>query len=265
MPISLTVKSIYCLAERDTSTDSMNLKAVTWYTTMKIYLILLVFVSSQVHTSPVPGKQNSDKPNVLFDQRQEGEVNIRADLKNFVIMIIPKSPEIADSPSSGSLLDLLSKKHNNVKRIKNNQKLMNRAETMHFIESKSAPYHVDITKSSDHLMNDEILATQSPPISLPLKSTEEKSKSETVKLLRQLRSAKFAKAFVLTVPEEEFVLTKMEDKKKVVKKDNVKKNKEATNSEEEMVLIGATEQCGPEMRRDSEGICRMTVLSEHGV
>lgn len=232
-------------------------------------LTLLFALLTQVVPSPVPDKHHSksaEKERIFYDQRQEGELNVRADLKNFVILIIPKTSEVSEDGEG--LLDLLTRSHSKhhhgkfgVKKIhpaKRNKE--SGAETMHFIESKTAPYHVDITKSSSHLLNDEILATQSPPVNpISLKTIEEsKDRSEKsatpAALLRQLRSTRFSKAFVLTVPDEEFVLTKMEDDKKVVKKDGFKKPSE---KKDEMVLLGAAEQCGPDMSRDTEGICRL--------
>lgn len=236
-----------------------------------IYSILTLFVIvTQVVSSPVPySKQSkSDKEKVLYDQRQEGEWNIRADLKNFVILIIPKTSEQQEPSPSSSLFDLFRRSHlkHHGKHAKHAQKASVEtnevgAETMHFIESKSAPYHVDITKSKSHLMHDEILSTQTPPVAIAVKTTDEKTKNEPADsadaaLLRQLRSTRFSKAFVLTVPDEEFVLTKMEDEKKVVKKDGLKK-KFNKNAKEEMTLLGAVEQCGPDMIRDSEGVCRL--------
>jgi len=236
-------------------------------------LTLLFALFTQVVPSPVPDKHHSksaEKERIFYDQRQEGEWNVRADLKNFVILIIPKTSEASEGGEG--LLDLLTRSHSKhhhgkfgVKKLhpaKSNKE--SGAETMHFIESKTAPYHVDITKSSSHLMNDEILATQSPPVSpVNLKSIEDSNQlkkdsaeksTAPAALLRQLRSTRFSKAFVLTVPDEEFVLTKMEDNKKVVKKDGFKKTGE---KKDEMVLLGAAEQCGPDMSRDIEGICRL--------
>ncbi|XP_058819467.1 uncharacterized protein LOC131682187 [Topomyia yanbarensis] len=65
------------------------------------------------HTSLAPSEQTpaqaaitTTKPRktITFDQRQEGKFNIRADLENFVIVVVPSSP------SAGiSLLDLLNR------------------------------------------------------------------------------------------------------------------------------------------------------------
>ncbi|CAG9760632.1 unnamed protein product [Ceutorhynchus assimilis] len=217
---------------------------------MNILSFILVVLLSQVLSNPIPKESKNSKDKVLYDQRQEGEWNIRADLNNLVILVVPKTSELQET-AGPTLLDFLIRSHSKhqSKHVKNAAK--SNDEAINFLESKTAPYHVDITKSSSHLMNDEILATQTPLLALK-KNNEEKSDKETPSL-RKLRSTK---AFVLTVPEEDFVLTKMEDDKKVVKKDGIKK-KLNNIKEGELMLIGATEQCGPDMFRDSKGVCQL--------
>lgn len=232
----------------------------------------------QVFSTPVPKHGKSEREKVLYDQRQEGDVNVRADLKNFVFLIIPtRSHE--ENGSSAGLFDLFrshSRRHGShwkpgLKQASPENNEIG-AETKHFIESKAAPYHVDISKSDAHLLNDEILATQTPPVALGLKTTEENSKTNegqheksTAALLRQLRSLRFSKAFVLTVPEEDFVLTKTEDEKKVVKKDGLKKKSIKKKNRDELTLLGAAEQCGPEMYRDVAGVCRLKKISNDSI
>ncbi|XP_066155975.1 uncharacterized protein [Euwallacea fornicatus] len=242
-----------------------------------VFTLMVSLTVSLVISNPVLSKHSKsvdNKERILYDQRQEGEFNIRADLKNFVIMIIPKNSESVDT-SGGGLLDLLVRahsKHSGKHSAKKHQDGSETGgETMHFIESKTAPYHVDITKSSSHLRNDEILATQSPPVNpTALKTVEENNQQKKLKkrsavattaaaLMRKLRSTRLSKAFVLTVPEDDFVLSNTEDDKKVVKKDGFKK-KITNKNKEEWALVGALEQCGPGMVRDYEGICRLKAV-----
>ncbi|XP_066260457.1 uncharacterized protein [Euwallacea similis] len=244
-----------------------------------VLTLIVSLTVSQVISNPVPSKHSKsvdNKERILYDQRQEGEFNIRADLKNFVIMIIPKNSESLDA-SGGGLLDLLTRAHSKHSGKHSAKKHQDEgevgAEIMHFIESKTAPYHVDITKSSSHLRNDEILATQSPPVNpTALKTVEEKNQQEKLEkpsavattaaaLMRKLRSTRFSKAFVLTIPEDDFVLSNTEDNKKVVKKDGFKK-KVIKKNKEEWALVGALEQCGPGMVRDYEGICRLKTVDD---
>ncbi|XP_076253176.1 uncharacterized protein LOC143191698 [Rhynchophorus ferrugineus] len=202
-------------------------------------LLLLSLAVYRLAAVPLPSASKSSGQKILHDERQEGDYNIRADLKNIIIFVMPGS-SATPSPS----LDLLGL-------LKSNRSKPPRragSDTKHFIEAKTAPYHVNIGKSDSHLLNDEILATQAPSVGIAAETPSKK----TAALLRKLRSAK---AFVLTVPEEDFVITQMEDDKDVVKKDGLKKqNKRKTD---EMTLLGALEQCGPEMYRDAEGVCRL--------
>lgn len=69
--------------------------------------------SESVSSTSAPVAESSEEENAIvdpkrrvitYDQRQEGQYNIRADLENFMIVFIPPSPL-----ESGSILDLLSK------------------------------------------------------------------------------------------------------------------------------------------------------------
>lgn len=56
---------------------------------MKATPYLVIAVLALVDAAPY-GK-------IKYDQRQEGKWNIRADLENFVVLILPKSPSIPSS------------------------------------------------------------------------------------------------------------------------------------------------------------------------
>lgn len=122
----------------------------------------------------MPMSAGPSRPQMLYDQRQDGKYNIRADLENFVILVVPSS--------GNSLLDLLkrssqrqqqhnkrvqqtkhhkkyqsapaSAKPNDVKKSANRFDYLNRPESEdaaaigEFIEGRT-PYHVDI--SSDEI------------------------------------------------------------------------------------------------------------------
>lgn len=217
---------------------------------------LIIALAAVSNASPVPDKRE----NIRYDQRQEGEFNLRADLENFVILLIPTSPSTPNpspSPASGSsignisLLDLLSKsipfksygkRNKHVK--KDGQEELNDAETetMHFIESKTAPYHVDITKTHSHLSklhppaSEDVLVAQSPTVSL-VKSGE-------------VEGSRLSRAVVITVPVETH-------EKKEVKKDNKKKHTKDVNGDVLKLLGAEHEQCGPGLTRDASGICRL--------
>lgn len=116
---------------------------------------------------------------ITFDQRQEGKYNVRADLENFMIVVIPSSPA-----SGASLLDLLSrtnqKKSHHGGKYSHHKKYLapskpttpedhnpesspriptdttddavrryqTAAAKQHFIEGRT-PYHVDISSSGE--------------------------------------------------------------------------------------------------------------------
>lgn len=187
---------------------------------MLILTLFLFCVATQA--SPVPAKYREVDGKVLYDQRQEGEWNVRADLKNFLILIIPTKQNSSPPTGAPTLLDFISKSVPKAQHVKAAHPAKTEGqETIHFIESKTAPYHVDLTKTK----------------------------------LQEKKAARLARAVVLNVPEEKFVLSSTEDHKKVVKKDNKKKVKDVSK---EMTLLGSeNEQCGPGLIRDSLGICRV--------
>lgn len=211
-------------------------------------LFIPIFITITL-ASPVPSKKGIENGRILYDQRQEGEWNVRADLKNFVILIIPTSQGSPTSPTPPTLLDFLTKSAHHKRPIKRNhhqqhnkiKDVAETQETQHFIESKTAPYHVDITKSRSHLSKvhsepevinaEEIVIAKSPTISLLKDEIENVSRDN--------------RAFIVTVPTD------------VIKKDEKKKDKKKEVQKQEMKLLGAeNEQCGPGLERDSSGICR---------
>lgn len=244
------------------------------------YFLLLITSGYIVTSSPLPGKK--DAGHVLYDQRQEGEWNVHADLKNFIILILPTASTSAKptgSPSSSdysslfggpSLLDfdtLISPTRSQLKRIKHknpssakdysNSNNNNAAaeETKHFIEAKTAPYHVDISTTRDHLaklhpepaQSEEIYIARSPSVAL-VKNTEQP-------ILQPIQ--RVSRAFLLTIPSNgKSILTEIDQDKRAAKKD-VKKKTIKEGAKDSFKLLGAeNEQCGPGMARDSYGNCR---------
>ncbi|GJQ84027.1 hypothetical protein Trydic_g10492 [Trypoxylus dichotomus] len=140
-----------------------------------------------------------------IDQRQEGDINSNFGLLDLFAKAIP--------------LKSLRRKHHTKQAIDS-------SETQNFIESKTAPYHVDISQSSSKLepnveKNEEILNSRS--------KSEEK---------REL--GRFAKAILVSVPLDE---------KEVEAKDESRRIPE-------LQLIGSQyDQCGPDGYRNKEGVC----------
>ncbi|KAJ8955170.1 hypothetical protein NQ318_009063 [Aromia moschata] len=220
-------------------------------------LIIIGFVAYSI-ASPLPSQKHADSNKILYDQRQEGEWNVRADLKNFIVLVIP-TPTVSSSSSSPSLLDFLtkslpSKPHKKAEKPEKTDDPDAAQETMHFIESKTAPYHVDITKTKEELAKlhpkaEEVVVASSPSIAL-VKSTPQEATDRSGR-------ARISRALVFTVPaDEEFVVTRTEDSKTVVKKDGKKKVIKEVPWDTLKLLGAENEQCGPGMARDSEGVCR---------
>ena len=162
---------------------------------------------------------------VKFDQRQDGELNVRADLENFVILVVPTSR------ANLGLLDLLSKTApaKSLKRKLQPKERERDPDKQHFIESKTAPYHVDLTKSETGELAREVQIVESTTV------TGDGSPKRS------------RKAFVVSSGD-------YAGKRSRVDQNSV--GDEETEPKGELVLIGATEQCGPGMVRDHEGICR---------
>lgn len=215
-------------------------------------------------------------PAVKFDQRQEGDVNIRADLENFVILIIPTS-----NTGTTGLLDLLSKslpgkgllkhKHGENKRPAAVAGVIpSQDPSQHFIESKTAPYHVDISRTRSHLAklhpqigNGEVLIAHSPTVALAksrentvLKSdsafdeAEDKSAAPRSRSARTLSIQPNEDFQALVLSSDLFVGRKFGRDKKV--------DKNEVRTGENLTLLGAEmDQCGPDQKRDAQGICQL--------
>lgn len=201
-------------------------------------------------------------PAVKYDQRQEGDVNVRADLENFVILIIPTS-----NSNSLGLLDLLTKAMPNKGALKNkrgdNKKPSPSAEeeTQHFIESKTAPYHVDISRTRSNLAKlhpalkvaegtkGEVLIAHSPIVALS--KTEEK--------LEDRRSARSARNIIINRQDDVQALILTSDIAVDLKKadNNIDKSESKGNKEDLLLLGSELVQCGPDQKRDVQGICQL--------
>ncbi|KAB0794392.1 hypothetical protein PPYR_11231 [Photinus pyralis] len=153
-----------------------------------ILLIVASFVLAQ--SSPISHK-------LKYNQSQEGVWNIRADLENFLIFIIPTSRG-SGAHHNASLLDFLSKtvpmsRHRNRHENTATEDPNKSVETEQFIESKTAPYHVDISQARRHL------AKLHPELNVK----DDVIQSGSVSLSKlQNRAIRSARAFIVRVPME---------------------------------------------------------------
>ncbi|XP_017069611.2 uncharacterized protein LOC108106875 [Drosophila eugracilis] len=120
---------------------------------------------------PIPPNGDEDalrRRTITYDQRQEGQYNIRADLENFMILLIPPGPQEGlnllgllgrgNTKGSGSLKRKHPLRSNSLKSFyqksqlqklqeqQNHQQSLPAAALPGFIEGRS-PYHVDISAS----------------------------------------------------------------------------------------------------------------------
>ncbi|XP_044755135.1 uncharacterized protein LOC123314086 [Coccinella septempunctata] len=218
---------------------------------MLIHLGLLICVAVS-NANPIYGRRSEYEPSkVLYDQKQEGGWNIHADLKNFLFVIIPavkstpaaNSSALSSSPLEQGLLYLLSKsanahKHHQHQPTHGKPEEEPTEETKHFIESKSAPYQVDISKTSGGLLS-----------KLYPEKTEDEgvlvARSPTISLLKDPASGRMAKALILSVPSEDIVITKSKRLKKKAMEDQLKKSDVNVSN------------CQPGQVRDSYGNCKV--------
>ncbi|XP_018336820.1 uncharacterized protein LOC108745195 [Agrilus planipennis] len=262
---------------------------------MNIIIVTFLFlsvicVSNSSPISPRRVKYDEGNGKIKYDQRQEGQWNVRADLQNFVILIIPALSATPTAPPSSSpadiaalgLLELLSKAVPSKKRKYNVKKdgIEQHHEedeehavidtTDHFKEMKTAPYHVDIGKTIERLgkLGNGVITVNAEDssevheVDIPIT----RSHGQRTRGLRRNM-----KAFVISVPVENAHAqlskngTIKKDKgfseKKSQKKnltENSKNEKiKGSEKDEDMLLLGAEyEQCGPDQKRDKDGICR---------
>ncbi|XP_075220020.1 uncharacterized protein LOC142323742 isoform X2 [Lycorma delicatula] len=100
------------------------------------YLFILSVILSVVSSSPVP-------KGAKYDQRQEGEMNIRADLNNILVLFIPSGGlRLVDNPNIGSILQIFGNSRKN-------------PIVGGTLPTKDSPYKVDIDQSAiDKLQSD---------------------------------------------------------------------------------------------------------------
>lgn len=169
-----------------------------------IWILTLIAILAVCEASPLPAHR------LKYDQRQEGKWNVRADLENFIILVIPTS---TSSPAAnGSLLDFLSKtiplpyykktrKHVKV----HQQEDGSLPDAEQFLESRKSPYSVDISRTRNHLaklhpevnipenVKEEIIIARSPSVALA-KSQEGDGGKEN--------SLRKSRAILISVPME---------------------------------------------------------------
>lgn len=219
---------------------------------------------------------------VTYDQRQDGEVNVIADLQNFVIIaLVPKI-----GGNSGSILEALSSLSNR-KELKTfggkddqdpelEPEFSEEREAPHarideaFVKQK--PYQVDISKnkpsqrkpespelrSSAQRRNSPPLksdAVESPvPNVLPVKNNQYVVAAD--RKSRTLEDVVDINAEVSGSEEPSFIEDNDTDEE-AAPVELLRKDARASGKDSGLLLLGASEQCGPDQYRDSQGICQL--------
>lgn len=131
-------------------------------------------ITAEQTTTVAPMPTSKPRKTITFDQRQEGKFNIRADLENFVIVVVPSSP------SAGiSLLDLLNRsgqKHQQKKKSGHRKNTKNHAQKK---VSHATPEVVVLDESQSHarVANEEFIEGRTP-YRVDISSTARSSNSE---------------------------------------------------------------------------------------
>lgn len=283
-------------------------------------------------TIPVEGVSQSLSPprrQITYDQRQEGKYNIRADLENFMIVLVPTGQ--SSGSSGASFLDLLKRSSQQQKSKgganKNHKKyhkpsksgdkahvqpddaITNKLNTLHlaaigkspflqqqaaaalaaeqarrnqpFIEGRT-PYHVDISSSelTDSQPQQQQRQQQRPYIYARLLRSLDLGNSRASKSLSEAfgpksdlsdnsvvlvaaplpehffdgrRSLDYGDSSVNSFADADEDLDSID---RLAAGDFPKSGGGSGDGWDELTLLGAEEQCGPDRRRDSYGICQ---------
>lgn len=282
--------------------------------------------SDELSNFPATPEPPSNRRVITYDQRQEGKYNIRADLENFVIMVIPSSPS-----SASALLNLLTRSKYKQNRGKNNLKKKHsqkdnvkqgankldylpvkpadhseRSNTRiieHFIEGRT-PYKVDISSTGEYLHPqvqviqpnyarslrspivrlepDEPVASIVPikGNSIPIQNSVMVNERESKNLFEanQVDDANTNSIVILTPNENDYNsesnsgfvdLTDTSNSFDSLNMGNIDQftinmdanEHDGNNSSNgdrgwELTLLGSHEECGPDRKRDSYGVCQ---------
>lgn len=223
--------------------------------------------------SPISSQSSSThRKNILYDQRQEGNLNVRLDLENITVIFVP-----AKKNTQLSLIDLLMKSSHLLQNNKNDKqkgslKKQNQNEYLQyhndepahhynqhqnqFIESRS-PYKVEISSTLNQGTVDISPNAQLNTDTINLQPQFARS----APINRNKRS--IDETLYATFDQEEDFgndSNKFSDFSKLFNTLDRNIDNISNESDTDLILIGATEQCGPGSRRDSYGVCQFVNL-----
>lgn len=223
---------------------------------------------------------------ILFvNYRQEGKFNIRADLENFMIILVPSKPS-----SQLSLLELLMKsatarnqEKNSHKKFKNQSGVHENLNLFEYPQYKQnshlyqrvpqarSPYKVDIDSTLGN--ESQYMEMQSVPTTpfqfarqFPVLQLFEKKPNDYQSLGNYNRKYRSIDGSLYGFSDGKGENTKLEesltnsDVFNSLNLDNIDDNNQNVSgggfSGAGLKLLGATEQCGPDRLRDSYGVCQ---------
>uniref|UniRef100_A0A1B0DQU5 Uncharacterized protein n=1 Tax=Phlebotomus papatasi TaxID=29031 RepID=A0A1B0DQU5_PHLPP len=177
---------------------------------------------------------------IFYDQRQSGKYNIRADLDNFMILVIPTSPS-SPAMSGASILDFLSRG------------AMRRSQAKHAPKRKKGTkiHKVSVVKNDpieDHAIE---IPKDSPIHTIPPQPTAVDHFIEGRTPYKDRLDASRQDA-----SPEDYPARGGKNSLNVGNVDAFGVPDKQYNEDWEWKLLGAQEQCGPDRKRDSYGICQ---------
>lgn len=215
---------------------------------------------------------STQRKNILYDQRQEGNLNVRLDLENITVIFVP-----AKKNTQLSLIDLLMKssqllQNKNTDKQKNQLKKQTQNEYLQykndepepahykqlqnqFIESRS-PYKVEISST---LNQASVEISPNAQQNLDPSSAMYLQSPPNIRNIRSIDDTLYATYYD---QEQDFKNTnnKLNDFSKLINTLDRNIDDVSNESDSDLILIGATEQCGPNSRRDSYGVCQFVNL-----
>lgn len=218
-----------------------------------------------------------------YDQRQDGGVNVRADLQNLLIVaVVPKMSEGGNSLLLDVLGTAFERKHlknaNRRNQIVESEPLDDQDADKGieaFVEPKT-PYQVDISEAKSNLaklypaevqLSEDFLPQSKSAFSPVLKVSPDESPVPNVVPVKDnnyvndlTRDARIIE--VVEIGDNLTVVNDKDEEKVDVPEaaeslpEFTGKNISSKNQDSGLLLLGAMEQCGPDRYRDDEGVCR---------
>lgn len=226
--------------------------------------------------SPTSSQSSSThRKNILYDQRQEGNLNVRLDLENITVIFVP-----AKKNTQLSLIDLLMKsshllQNKNADKQKSSLKKQNQNEYLQynndqpahhykqlqnqFIESRS-PYKVEISSTLNEATVDISPNAQQNTEATAINFHPQFARSAPIRRNKRSIDDTLYATYYDQDKDVGNASNKFSDFSKYINTLDRHIEDVSNEKDSDLILIGATEQCGPGSRRDSYGVCQFVNL-----